>query len=155
MVKLIINIAVIVILGLVGYKLATRPKVARVDFNSVSQENLAPVEACRAKQTCVIAYVAPWCGACHQFISQLPLVKERLTAKDVGLVFVVGAEDDMQKKVDFVDRLKPLAVLDSSGDGFRRGHKIDFFPSFIITDGDGAVIADPRTGRTKLMEMMN
>ena len=155
MFKAVITFMTVAILVGAFYKYKTTPRFYRVDFSTVSQENTKPIDACRAKKTCVIAYVAPWCGACHQFVAQLPTIRPRLAAKDVGLVFVVGAEVDQAKKEEFLTRLDPEAVLDSPGDEFRRRHEVSFFPSFIVIDGGGSVIADPKQGRKKVIELIN
>ncbi|MES2965677.1 MAG: redoxin family protein [Bdellovibrionota bacterium] len=153
--KLLFNLMLIAAFGIVGYRLANRNGNTSVNFGTVDQSDQAPVKACRAQKTCVIAYVAPWCPACHQFVSRIPLYRDRLAAKEVGLLLVVGAEDDMQKKVDFVKQLGPLAVLDSPGDAFRKAHKVEYFPTFIVTDSNGDVIADGRKGQKKLNELLD
>lgn len=156
--KLVVNLVIAAALGFAGYKLATRVSsgnVPAVDFSSVDQSNLEPVKACRAQKTCVIAYVAPWCPACHQFVSKLAQVREKLASRDTGLLLIVGAESDMQKKVDFVTQLAPTAVLDAPGDTFLKAHKVGYFPTFIVTESDGTVIAGGKKGRDKLTELLN
>lgn len=156
--KLVLNLVVAAALGFAGYKLATRyssGNVPTVDFTSVDPSNQEPVKACRAQKTCVIAYVAPWCPACHQFVANLPQVRERLASRETGLLLIVGAESDMQKKVDFVRQLTPSAVLDAPGDTFLKAHKVGYFPTFIVTDSDGTVIAGGKKGRDKLTELLN
>lgn len=156
--NLFLNAAIVVALGFAGYKLATRNSsgaVPTVDFASVDPANPEPAKACRAQKTCVIAYVAPWCPACHQFLSHLPEIRKRFAARDTGLLLVVGAEADMQKKVDFVKQLGAEAVLDAPGDTFRKAHKVEYFPTFIVTDSDGSVIASGQKGRSKVNELMN
>lgn len=128
----VVAISICVFLGV--KKLRSIPPVDRIEFASVSPalSNTQPVENCQSKKTCLIIYVAPWCGACQMFIErQLSPVSDMIAKKEMGMLIVVGA-DTPEKNSEHAKKLGALAGTDKN-DEFMRKNKIEYFPFFIVT----------------------
>lgn len=136
-------------------KLRSIPQVSKVDYASISPalDNTQPAAECQNKKTCLIIYVAPWCGACHMFIERnLPLVTKMISQKEMGLLIVVGA-DTPEKTTEQAKRLGALATTDTNSE-FMKKNKVEYFPYFIVANS-GQVTHHGRTALDWLNEKMN
>lgn len=135
--KIIFTVLVVVAVFSI-YKKVTQQKVKQVDFTSI--ESNVEYTNCLQQKDCLVVYVAPWCPACHQFISNYRQYKDAFKSKGLGFVYVVGADENRQKEIDMKDSLAPEAVLDTVDHAFQKQHKINSFPTIMLVDKTGKVL---------------
>jgi hypothetical protein len=73
----------------------------------------------------------------------------------MGLLLVVGADQDRNKEIDFRRQLGPSAVLDSPDGQFMKRHKVDRFPFFIISNRAGKIEATGSRARSIVNDLLN
>ena len=130
------TVTVVVVCSYFGIKkLRSIPPVKSLEYASVTPalSSTQPVENCQNKKTCLIIYVAPWCGSCHMFIqNHLADVTTKLQQKEMGPLIVVGA-DTPEKNDEQAKKLGAIAATDPDGE-FMKKNKIEYFPFFIVTN---------------------
>ena len=113
----------------------------RTQLSDSPVDQSAKIETCISKKRCVFIYVAPWCPACHQLLGQFERIKSGLARKDIGVLLVVGADDDRQKEIALRNQYDADAILDTTTGQFRKINKIDAFPTLIVMQPSGKVDA--------------
>jgi hypothetical protein len=97
---------------------------------------------CAGKARCLVAVVAPWCGACRRskgFIQQL----QAQVGSDPGSgmrIVVSGDQPDALRRYasEFDDG---TALIDDEQGGFARSVGVSAFPTFVVLDERGTVAA--------------
>jgi len=111
-----------------------RPKVSSIVFTQLKPNTAATTDAladCKKSQYCLVTYVAPWCPACHAYLSESRShVESALEMKKYKSVIIVGA-DETQNVNQLVEQIGVTAYGDV-GDQFLKVNKIDFFPTHIV-----------------------
>jgi thiol-disulfide isomerase/thioredoxin len=133
-------------LALGGYALFKKPGVsapatmARVPTSDGATQT---IDACADTDHCLIAYVAPWCPACHQVIPQLTSLRDRWESNPrAGVKFIVGKGADAKNRA-MVASIGKSAFLDADG-SFAKEMAVSYFPTIWVTDRSGKVIAKDR-----------
>jgi thiol-disulfide isomerase/thioredoxin len=148
----------LVLAGFFFQKVWNRPAIPYVELESlykVSEEQKKPVETCLSQQQCVFVYVAPWCPACHSFLQEFEQIKNMLAAQSVGMVIVVGAEKEEQKKIDLQAKYPQYAVLDTTDNEFMKKHKVAHYPYFIVAGPDRRVYHTDRSATNFMEDKIN
>ena len=135
------------------YKYATQPKIKRVSFAAI--ESQVEYANCQQQKSCFVVYVAPWCPACHQFISNYKQHKDIFKAKGLGFVYIVGADENRQKEIDMQISLAPEAVLDSADHAFLKHHRIKSFPTVLLVNKAWKVLKQGQLAYDFINERMN
>lgn len=141
------NLQLVILLGLIvtGVKLYQRSRASAqagkpfADTAALSQES-----ACHGKERCVVAYMAPWCGACKAVLPGL------LTARDQfwkgsstrGMRFYVG-QGTPETDQEMAKRIGGDATVDSDME-IARKLKVKHFPTIWVLDQAGKVLAADR-----------
>jgi thioredoxin-related protein len=120
------------------YKKAKQNSVKEVSFASI--ESNVEYTNCLQQKDCFVVYVAPWCPACHQFISYYQQHKDLFKSKGLGFVYVVGADESRQNEIDMKNSLAPEGVLDTAEHAFLKRHKINSFPTILQVNKTGKVL---------------
>lgn len=107
------------------------------------------------RKNCVLIYVAPWCPACHDFLRQYPRINAELDKKNIGTLIIVGADDIRSKEVAFKEELGTNAILDTVDGDFRKKNVIESFPTILVTDSVGKVIANGSDSFKKINQFLN
>jgi hypothetical protein len=92
-------------------------------------------DPCQARKTCVVMYVAPWCGACQVHVgTTLPLLRAKWgdSPDRPGLKVVVGNSDD--GRLDEMARRVGDPVFIDRDDQLLRALAVRRFPSFYVLD---------------------
>ncbi len=133
--KLIVTVAIALVIYLVVAKQQEKPKVELADASIILGE-------CKAKKTCITAYVAPWCGVCKASIPSFRLLNAFINEHrpDVGFNIVVGAGRNPNDNTNEASNLSPLkAVADDSGE-LMQASRIAAFPTWIVREQSGREI---------------
>ena len=97
---------------------------------------------CAGKARCLVAVVAPWCGACRRskgFIQQLQEQVGSDPASGMRIV-VSGDQPDALRRYasEFGDG---AALIDDEQGSFARSVGVSAFPTFVVLDENGSVVA--------------
>ena len=80
------------LLYLVGSKLMRGFGPSELGRVSLTTNAANPDDPCEGKRRCMVAFVAPWCPACHASIPFLLSLKRMVAASsDLGMQIVIGA----------------------------------------------------------------
>lgn len=123
-------------------------------LQTVNMDQNAKIDLCMAKSKCVFVYITPWCGACHSFLAQLDRIKPRLEQNNVGMLLVVGADEDRNKEVEMHDQYIENAILDTEAGDFMQQNEINMFPTLIVTESPGKVLAYGQSAETMLNSLL-
>ena len=74
-------------------------------------------------------------------MGQFERIKSGLAKKEVGVLIVVGADDDRQKEIALRNQYDADAILDTTTGQFRKINKINAFPTLIVMQPNGKVDA--------------
>ena len=94
---------------------------------------------CQGKERCVVAYVAPWCGACKASEPVIQAIQERFEDDDRVEVVIVAGQDSASKLEAMAERYGESGWTDPDGRIFERLSP-RVVPSWYVLDGRGKVI---------------
>ena len=143
-----IVLMVLIIAAFVFYKKSHSNKIAfisnfsiRTTLSDYKVDQTTQIDKCSSQKKCIYIYVAPWCPACHDFLKQYSMIKNKLAEKNIGTLLVVGSDENRSKEVAMKEELGADAVLDTIQGDFRKQNGIDSFPYMIVTESENKVIA--------------
>lgn len=151
--ELIVFIAAAILVGGYFFNRSQQSHVDRLQFNLIGAEKQSAV--CLKAKHCLVAYVAPWCPACHQFISQNQNFKALFQQKGIELMYIVGADKVREKEVEMKNNLGEAAVLDTPTHLFRKIHNVNYFPTVYFMAADGKVKAQGSDAYDELNKLLN
>ena len=151
--ELIIFIIAAVLVGGYFFKRSPQFHVDRLQFNLIAAEKQSAT--CLQASHCLVAYVAPWCPACHQFISQNQKFKSQFQQKDIEILYIVGADKNRENEVEMKNSLGETAALDTPTHAFQKTHRVNSFPTIYYLSTDGKVKAQGSDAIGELNKVLN
>ena len=136
----IINIILItVVLLFISYKNGLFGWGSIPEVRLETSKNSSIIDPCQARSQCVIAYVAPWCPACHSSIGFLNTLGLRLlNSSKVGMKIIIGmAEVDQLEGM--AQKFSSPAFYDPDGE-FASKVGINSVPNVLLVDSSGKII---------------
>jgi thiol-disulfide isomerase/thioredoxin len=98
-------------------------------------------DPCDGKAACVVAVVAPWCGACRAaqpFIERTAAVAQRMPGTGFRVVVTGAARPEL---VGYAAHYQQVpAFVDDDDNAFLGSTGVDSFPSFLVLDKKGRVV---------------
>ncbi len=95
------------------------------------------VGRCTSGSSCLVVYVAPWCGPCRSSLPGDAALADHLSEKGIETTFVVGM-DRAERCAEMVRTLGREAVIDPDG-AWAKGNGVRGVPHFLVLDAAGKV----------------
>lgn len=98
-------------------------------------------DPCAGKDRCVVAVVAPWCGACRAarpFIERTSAVAHRLPGTGFRVVVTGAARPALLEYASHYQEIP--AFVDDDDNAFLHSTGVSAFPSFVVVDQKGRVV---------------
>lgn len=151
-----IKITLFILLGFLVFHFSRKtdsPKIDKINLNSISLQ--PQIDSCLKSTMCLVAYVAPWCGACHQFIQQNNKLKTQFEKKNVRVLYIVGADKDRANEIEMKNNLGDFAILDTENHDFMKTHQIYYFPTVYQIGEGGQVLSQGSDVFAKLNQVLS
>ena len=98
----------------------------------------ASAERCLGAKSCLVVYVAPWCGPCKQSLPHDRALADLVKERGIETTFVVGM--DSLSRCQEMARAIGREVLVDEGGAWARRMNIRGVPHFLVTGTDGKVL---------------
>lgn len=120
------------------------PKFVKDEIIKLKATYESDTISCKKSSKCLIIYMAPWCGACKQFLGQFyphlrSLMEEYQKKEFSGLKIIIG----MDKKEKIIEMAKGNNIehfIDDSNKKYQKLLNIKVVPSFIAIDSAGKIV---------------
>jgi thiol-disulfide isomerase/thioredoxin len=150
------KIALFLIVGFLIFHFSRKTDSPKIDKINLSIIPLNPqLDGCLKSNLCLVAYVAPWCGACHKFIQQNNKLKTHFENKNVKVLYVVGADKNRANEVEMKNNIGDFAILDTESHAFMKAHQIYYFPTVYEVGAAGKVLAQGSDAFDKINLLLN
>ncbi len=119
-------------------------KIIKKEFKELIAQSNSGALSCQNSQKCLFVYIAPWCGACKQFLSKLfphilPIIEKYHQKKMAGLEIIIGM--DQKEKIEAMAKEYKMEVYhEDSSKKYQNMFHIKAVPTFIAVDSKGNII---------------
>ncbi len=151
-----LKLGLIIVAGFLIFHFSRKTDSPKIDKINLGVISLNPqIDTCMKSQLCLVAYVAPWCGACHQFIQQNNKLKNEFDKKNIKILYIVGADQKRANEIEMKNNLGDFAVLDSENHSFMKAHQIYYFPTVYQVGEAGQVINQGSEAFEQINKILN
>lgn len=134
--KLVLAVLVLSLLVTTGCKPSTYPDI-KLPQTAQSRGGFA-VDSCQGKERCLVYFIAPWCGACHQSMGFFAALNNRLQSNPrVGFRLIVGRDSEtaIRKMAMAIPFNVEMDINREASRAFGSG-----VPAWIVLDQDRSII---------------
>ncbi len=111
-----------------------------INLTSASSSNIGS-DPCEAKRRCLVAYVTPWCPACHGSVGFINQVATRVSSRDdVGFKVIVGG-DSAQRCSQFARKFSGATFLDPDSH-YQRAAGFSGVPHWLVLDEKRKIVSE-------------
>lgn len=132
---------VVAVVGMIAFLWPSTEKVSNANLGVLHavRDGSTP---CVGKTRCLVAVVAPWCGACRRSKGFIQHLKQRIDRDPTSSMQIVVSGDQPAALRAYADEYAAEAALVDDEQGtFARSVDISAFPTFVVLNEHGAVVS--------------